>query len=125
MEDPRGRTRFLDYRICRWLMMPTRAYLKAVNLATRTVLRTTSRVVGTQVVQDAVAFFQAFEGMEEGFRQRADRVLHLLADPQTAFVLVTAPRRDAVQEGRFFTAKLGEAGIPVEALVVNRMHPRF
>jgi anion-transporting ArsA/GET3 family ATPase len=105
--------------------MPTRAYLKAVNVATRTLLRTISRVVGTEVVQDAVAFFQAFEGMEEGFRQRAERVLHLLADPATAFLLVTTPRRDALDEGRFFAAKLQEAGIPVEALVVNRMHPRF
>ena len=125
IDAPRRLTRFLDNRIFRWLMMPTRAYLKAVNMATRTLLRTISRVVGSEVVQDVVAFFQAFEGMEEGFRDRAERVLHLLADPATAFLLVTTPRRDALEEGRFFAAKLEEAGIPVEALVVNRMHPRF
>jgi anion-transporting ArsA/GET3 family ATPase len=39
--------------------------------------------------------------------------------------LVTTPRTDALEESRFFAAKLEEAGIPVEALVVNRMHPRF
>jgi anion-transporting ArsA/GET3 family ATPase len=77
------------------------------------------------VVSDAVTFFQAFEGMEEGFRQRAQGVLELLADPCTAFVLVTSPRRDAARETEFFAEKLGEAGIGVEALVVNRMHPRF
>ncbi|MBV8305080.1 MAG: ArsA family ATPase [Acidimicrobiia bacterium] len=125
IDAPRRLTRFLDNRIFRWLMMPTRAYLKAVNVATRTLLRTTSRVVGAEVVQDAVAFFQSFEGMEEGFRQRAERVLQLLSDPATAFLLVTTPRADALEEGRFFAAKLEEAGIPVEALVVNRMHPRF
>ena len=125
IDAPRRLTRFLDNRIFRWLMMPTRAYLKAVNVATRTLLRTISRVVGSEVVQDVVTFFQAFEGMEEGFRDRAERVLHLLADPATAFLLVTTPRRDALEEGRFFASKLEEAGIPVEALVVNRMHPRF
>jgi anion-transporting ArsA/GET3 family ATPase len=125
IDAPRRLTRFLDNRIFRWLMMPTRAYLKAVNMATRTLLRTISRVVGSEVVQDVVAFFQAFEGMEEGFRDRAERVLHLLADPATAFLLVTTPRRDALEEGRFFASKLEEAGIPVEALVVNRMHPSF
>src|SRR5438309_3489693 len=125
IDAPRRLTRFLDNRIFRLLIMPTRAYLRAVNVATRTLLRTISRVVGSEVVQDAVAFFQAFEGMEEGFRERADRVLHLLADPGTAFVLVATPRRDAVEEARFFAAKLDEAGIPVEALVVNRMHPSF
>jgi anion-transporting ArsA/GET3 family ATPase len=77
------------------------------------------------VVSDAVTFFQAFEGMEEGFRQRAARVLELLVDECTAFVLVAAPRRDAAREAEFFAEKLGEAGIDVEALVVNRMHPRF
>jgi anion-transporting ArsA/GET3 family ATPase len=107
------------------LMMPTRAYLKAAGVATRTLLRMISRVIGAEVVQDAVNFFQAFEGMEEGFRQRAEKVLQLLSDPATAFLLVTTPRRDALDEGRFFAAKLEEAGIPVEALVVNRMHPRF
>jgi len=107
------------------LMMPTRAYLKAAGVATRGLMRMISRVVGSEMVQDVVAFFQAFEGMEEGFRQRAERVLHLLSDPATAFLLVTTPRADALEEGRFFAAKLEEAGIPVEALVVNRMHPRF
>src|SRR6266480_4898333 len=125
IDAPRRLTRFLDNRLFRWFMMPTRVGLKAVNVATRALLRTISRVVGAEVVQDAVAFFQAFEGMEEGFRQRAERVLHLLSDPATAFLLVTTPRTDALEESRFFAAKLEEAGIPVEALVVNRMHPRF
>jgi anion-transporting ArsA/GET3 family ATPase len=63
--------------------------------------------------------------MEEGFRNRADQVLRLLSDPATAFVLVASPRRDTVDEATFFARKLREASIPVEALVVNRMHPRF
>ncbi|MBV8982741.1 MAG: ArsA family ATPase [Acidimicrobiia bacterium] len=125
IDAPRRLTHFLDNRLFRWMMMPTRAYLKAAGVATRTLLRVISRGVGSDVVQDAVAFFQAFEGMEDGFRQRAERVLHLLSDPATAFLLVTTPRADALEESRFFAAKLEEAGIPVEALVVNRMHPRF
>jgi anion-transporting ArsA/GET3 family ATPase len=125
LDAPRRLTHFLDHRVFRWLMMPTRAYLKAVNVAAQAFLRTVSRVVGAEVIRDAVAFFQAFEGMEDGFRQRARRVLDLLADPETAFVLVAAPRRDAVEEGIYFADRLAESGIPVEALVVNRLHPRF
>jgi anion-transporting ArsA/GET3 family ATPase len=52
-------------------------------------------------------------------------VLALLSQDETSFILVTAPRRDVVEEASFFAARLGEAGIPVRALVVNRMHPRF
>jgi anion-transporting ArsA/GET3 family ATPase len=125
LDAPRRLTRFLDNRLFRLLMMPTRAYLKAVNVATQTFLRAVSRVVGTEVVQDAVAFFQAFDGMEDGFRQRASRVRALLSDPTSAFVLVTSPRRDAVDEGMFFARKLAEFDIVIEGLVVNRMHPRF
>ena len=125
LDAPRRLTRFLDNRIFRLLMTPTRAYLRAVSVATQAFLRTISKVVGGEVVADAVAFFQAFEGMEEGFRNRAQHVLGLLSDPVTAFVLVASPRRDAVDEALFFAEKLRESGIGVEALVVNRLHPRF
>ncbi|HUS61875.1 MAG TPA: ArsA-related P-loop ATPase [Acidimicrobiales bacterium] len=125
LDAPRRLTRFLDNRIFRLLMMPTRAYLKAVSMATQALTRTISKVVGGEVVADAIAFFQAFEGMEEGFRNRAQHVLGLMSDPTTAFVLVTSPRRDAVEEATFFAQRLGASGISVEGLVVNRLHPRF
>ncbi|MDQ1373962.1 MAG: hypothetical protein QOJ09_1300, partial [Actinomycetota bacterium] len=125
IDAPRRLTRLLDNRVFRLLIMPTRAYVKAVSFATQAFLRTVSKVVGGQVVSDAVAFFQAFEGMEQGFRDRAQKVMALLADPGTAFVLVASPRRDAVEEALFFADKLLESGIGVDALVVNRLHPRF
>jgi anion-transporting ArsA/GET3 family ATPase len=125
IDAPRRLTRLLDNRIFRLLIMPTRAYVKAVSFATQAFLRTVSKVIGGQVVSDAVAFFQAFEGMEQGFRERAQHVMALLSDPGTAFVLVASPRRDAVDEALFFAEKLLESGIGVDALVVNRLHPRF
>ncbi|MEY2569612.1 MAG: hypothetical protein QOE35_4141 [Actinomycetota bacterium] len=125
IDAPRRLTRLLDNRIFRLLIMPTRAYVKAVSFATQAFLRTVSKVVGGQVVSDAVGFFQAFEGMEQGFRERAQHVQALLSDSGTAFVLVASPRRDAVDEALFFADKLLESGIGVDALVVNRLHPRF
>ncbi|HEX3620757.1 MAG TPA: ArsA family ATPase [Acidimicrobiales bacterium] len=125
VDAPRRLTRFLDNRLFRLLMLPARTGLRAVNVATHAFLRTVGKVVGSEVVSDAVTFFQAFEGMEDGFRQRAARVQELLAEPATAFVLVASPRRDATRETEFFAEKLNEAGIAVQALVVNRMHPRF
>jgi anion-transporting ArsA/GET3 family ATPase len=125
LDAPRRLTRFLDNRVFRLLMTPTRAYLRAVSVATQAFLRTVSKVVGGEVVADAVAFFQAFEGMEAGFRERAQHVLSLLSDPRTAFVLVASPRRDAVDEALYFAERLHESDIEVEALVVNRLYPRF
>ena len=125
LDAPRRLTAFLDNRIFRLLITPTRAYLRAVSVATQTFLKTISRVVGAEVVGDAMAFFTAFEGMEAGFRDRAQAVRDLLAAPGTAFVLVTSPRPDAVEEASYFATKLVEAGIGVDALVVNRLHPGF
>jgi anion-transporting ArsA/GET3 family ATPase len=125
LDAPMRLTRLLDNRVFRLLMMPTRAYLRVASVAVQTFLRTVSRVVGSEVIEDVVAFFRAFEGMEEGFRERAQVVGDLLTDPATAFVLVSSPRRDAMQEATFFAERLAEAGQSVQALIVNRVHPSF
>ena len=82
-------------------------------------------MAGAEIVEDAVAFFQAFEGMEDGFRTRAGAVRELLADPATAYVLVTSARPDAIAEATYFAERLAERDIVVAALVVNRMAPFF
>ena len=125
IDAPRRLSRFLDHRLFRMITSPGRGIVKAVNVAAQAFLRTVAKVVGAEVIDDAVAFFQAFEGMEEGFRRRADAVLELLSDDDTAFVLVASPRRDTIEEARYFAEKLGDAHIAVRALIVNRMHPRF
>ncbi len=78
-----------------------------------------------EVIEDAIAFFQAFQGMEEGFRNRAHHVDELLTATVTRFVLVASPRRDTLEEAVFFADALQGAGIEISALIVNRMHPRF
>jgi anion-transporting ArsA/GET3 family ATPase len=125
LDAPKRLIRLLDNRIFRLLMMPTRAYLRVASVAVQAFLRTVSRVVGTEVVEDVVAFFRAFEGMEEGFRERAKVVEVLLSDASTAFVLVTSPRRDAVDEARFFAERLTDHDQRVEVLIVNRVHAAF
>ncbi len=125
LDAPGRLSRFLEHRLFQMLLMPTRAYLRAVSVATQALLRTISKVAGAEIVHDAVAFFQAFEGMEEGFRQRAGRMRQLLGEPGTAFVLVTSPRPDSVEEAGWFADRLAESGLSVQGLVVNRVHPGF
>jgi len=125
LDAPGRLLRFLNNRMFRLLMVPTRAGLKALGMATQLLLRTISRVVGGAVVADAVAFFAAFEGMEQGFRDRATKVEQLLSDSGTAFVVVASPRRDAVTEAIYFADRLRESARRVDALVINRMFPYF
>jgi len=125
LDAPRRLTRFLENRLFRAMLAPTRMSLRVLSLATQALLRTISRVAGAEIVQDAVDFFQAFEGMEEGFDARANAVRALLSDPATAYLLITSPRPDAIEETTYFASKLAETGVTPAALVVNRVHPEF
>ena len=125
LDAPRRLTHFLENRVFQALMKPTRAGLKFMGVAAQALLRTITRVAGADIVHDAVAFFQAFEGMEEGFRRRAARVRELLVQADTAFILVASPRPDSVDEAVHFAGKLAESAMSVTALVVNRVQPRF
>jgi anion-transporting ArsA/GET3 family ATPase len=57
-----------------------------------------------------------------GFRHRADETYRILQDPQTAFLLVAAPERDAVREAAYFAERLVAERMPLAGLVLNRMH---
>jgi anion-transporting ArsA/GET3 family ATPase len=125
VDAPRLLTRLLDNRLYRLLVHPRRGVLRAATNAAHTVLRPLTRIVGAEVVDDAVAFFRAFEGMEGGFRSRADDVLTLLRAEQTAFIVVVVPRRDTVAETTAFVRQLAASAIAVRGAIVNRSTPSF
>jgi anion-transporting ArsA/GET3 family ATPase len=125
LDAPNRIARFLDHRLYRLVTAPTRGIVKAVNVAAQPFLRGAAKVVGGEVIADAIAFFTAFEGMEEGFKHRARMVDQLLADDSTAFVLVASPRRDTVDEASYFARQLAKMDLAVEAVVVNRLYPLF
>jgi anion-transporting ArsA/GET3 family ATPase len=125
LEAPGVLARFLDHRLFRLLMLPARRGMRVVNAATQPLLRAIGRVVGSDVLADTVAFFQAFAGMEGGFRQRADEVTALLRSAATRYVVVASPRRETVTEAVWFAGQLREQGIDTVVGVVNRIHPAF
>jgi anion-transporting ArsA/GET3 family ATPase len=81
------------------------------------------RATGLDLLEDLSTFFSSFAGMTEGFRERAEHVNALLADSRSAFVLVTSPRADAVEEAGWFHHRLLDAGLPFAGVVANRVHP--
>ena len=125
LDAPRRLNSFLSNRIFRALLTPTRAYLRALSFATQALLSTIGKVAGAELVSDAVTFFQAFSGMEAGFAERANEIHERLRSDGTAFVLITSPRDDAIEEARFFAARLEETGMKASGAIVNRIHPRF
>jgi len=80
------------------------------------------RITGVDVMEDISEFFGAFGDMAQGFRDRARRVNALLEAPETAFLLVTSPAPDAVDEALYFRQRLAERDMPFAGVVVNRMN---
>jgi anion-transporting ArsA/GET3 family ATPase len=80
-------------------------------------------VVGLELLRDMSEFFQAFEPLFEGFRQRAAEVEALLRSPRTRFLLVAGPGEERVADTLFFARRLREAGYHLAAVAVNRVHP--
>ncbi|MFZ9627936.1 MAG: ArsA family ATPase [Ilumatobacteraceae bacterium] len=125
LDAPGTLSRFLDHPVFRLMMLPARRGLKVLNIASQPLLRAVGKVVGGEVLADAVAFFQAFAGMETGFRTRADEVHRLVHSDGTRFVLVASPREDTIDEARYFAGRLAASGLAVSAVVVNRCTPLF
>lgn len=123
LEAPKLLTRLLDNPIYRMVTASNRGIIGVANRAAQTVLRQLARVVGATVVDEAVAFFQSFQGMEDGFKERAQTTLTLLGDDRTSFVLVASPRSDTLDEARYFLDRIRAADLDAAGVVVNRMLP--
>lgn len=82
-------------------------------------------VVGLDLLRHMAEFFQAFGPLFEGFRERAAAVEQLLRSPRTRFLLVSGPGEERIPDTLFFARRLEEAGYPLAAIVVNRLHPEL
>ena len=106
-------------------MTPTRVGLRALEVGAQLMMRTIAKIAGGQVVAEVIQFFTQFEGMEEGFRSRADHADALLRSDLTSYVLVCSPRRDTVEEALYLVSELAQSGAEVTEVVVNRCYPRY
>jgi anion-transporting ArsA/GET3 family ATPase len=127
LEAPDRLLTFLDTSVLRHFLKPYfiagRLTLKVATKTGALVLRLANRALGLDFLKDLSEFFLAFEGMYDGFKERAASVGALLRSPASAFVLVASPAPNAIEEALFFRRRLAEQGMPFVAFVVNRVHP--
>ncbi|OJF13644.1 ArsA family ATPase [Couchioplanes caeruleus] len=125
LDAPARLSRFLDGRMLRMLMAPARGGRSMFSLVTASFglfSRAVQKILGAQLLTDLSGFVAALDSMFGGFRQRADETYRILQDPQTAFLLVAAPERDAVREAAYFAERLVAERMPLAGLVLNRTH---
>jgi len=112
---------FMTSRL-RWVISPPGVF-KPAAAAIAMFLRQAAKVVGQTVIDDSVAFLQAFDGMEEDFGARAGDVAKLLKSPETGFVLVTSARPEPAREASRLGAALRETKHTVDGVIFNRLTP--
>ncbi len=127
LEAPDRLMGFLDTSVLRWVLKP---YFVAGRLTLKVATRTgalalglADRFLGLQFLQDLSEFFLAFEGMYDGFKERAARVHALLRSEACGFVVVASPSRLALEQAVYFHRRLEESGLPFVGFVANRVHP--
>ena len=119
LDAPDRLTRFLDNRMYRTLIRPSTGIARLASAPARAFTRRVAKVVGNQLLDDAVGFFEAFAGMEAGFVARARAVSALLREDGTAFAVVATPRRDAVETAIDIGDELIARGLRLTATVAN------
>ena len=63
------------------------------------------------------------EQLFDGINERGRRVRELLSGPSSAFVLVAGPDEQILGESEAFAERMAEMGMPLEGVVMNRLHP--
>jgi anion-transporting ArsA/GET3 family ATPase len=125
LEAPQRLLDFLDSRLVQLLLHPAfaagRFGFRLFQRSAHRVLRLLERVSGFAFLEEISEFLLAFEGMSEGFRERARRVRALLLGAQSAFVLAAGPSAEGVQHAALLLSRLEAAGVPLAGVIVNRV----
>lgn len=127
LDAPKRMTSFLEGRLLTLLLKPGmvagRGIGRLVGAGATTFMKVAGKVTGMELLEDLASFFRNFEGMYEGFKERAEQVLVLLQHPRSRFVVVTSPEPPPLREARFFLERLEQEGLHAAGVVVNRIHP--
>ncbi len=127
LDAPKRLGSFLDGRLMRLLSAPARGAGKfgarLVSVGFNTVTGALTKIIGAQVLKDVRTFVSSFDALFGGFRERAEATYAQLQAPDTRFIVVAAPERDALREAAYFVERLAAERMPFAGLVLNRVQP--
>jgi anion-transporting ArsA/GET3 family ATPase len=127
LEAPDRMLDFLGNDAARTLLAPAisagKIGLRVFHLGGSYVAKTLSRFVGAEMLADLAEFLAGFQGMYEGFKERAAAVRRLLAQPDVGFVIVASASPRSVDEALYFHERLHAESMPIAGVVANRVTP--
>jgi anion-transporting ArsA/GET3 family ATPase len=127
LEAPDRILDFLGNDTARALLGPAlgagRLGLRLAQVGGGYIAKTLARFTGAEVLSDLGDFLQGFQGMYDGFKERAASVRALLSRPEVGFVLVSSPAAASVDEALAFHERLHAESMPIAGVVANRVTP--
>jgi anion-transporting ArsA/GET3 family ATPase len=129
LEAPRRIDDFLDRRVVRWFVRPYVSAgwsaLRAVNRTASFLLRRIEQATGVSALSQISDFFTSMSGLFDNFHTRVERAHEVLRGADTAFVLVSGPEEQVLDDAEYLTSKMAELRMPLKGVVVNRVHHEF
>jgi len=126
LKTPRLVMAAMDQRLVKWIVKP---YLNMtqksgggwLQFGAEKVFTALSGIFGLDALKDLSEFVYIMEGLVEGFHERAEAIGSLIADVQTGFIVVSAARRQSIDEALYFYRELEGMDADVIAIILNRL----
>lgn len=129
LDAPQRITRFMEGRALRLLLRPGAAAgglgWKIMHAGSGTVLSLLERLTGAQLLRDVGEFLAGFDGMYQGFAERATSVREMLLSDASGFVVIAAAEPDSLEQAVALSRRLADDGFPMAGVILNRVHPLF
>ena len=126
LDAPQRITRFIEGRALRLLLRPGAVAgglgWKILHAGSGTVLSLLERLTGAQLLRDVSDFLAGFDGMYQGFAERAGAVRALLLSDASGFVVVAAAEPDSLGQAVALSRRLTADGFPLAGVILNRVH---
>ncbi len=116
-----------DESIFRWVIKPYlmagKVGVQVLSFGSAYIFKTLTRFVGGDMLEDLSEYLLLFQGMYEGFRERARSVQTLLHDPDSRFLVVATAQPSSLQDAALFHRELQRMELPFGGFLINRMLP--
>lgn len=126
LEAPQRLEDFFDRSTMAWLVRPTMSAgwsaWKSASRGARFVFERIEEATGLQALTQIADFFVAIEHLIDGITARSRAVQSLLRGPGTAFVLVSGPDEQVLEDADELAARMRGLGMRLGGVVMNRVH---
>ena len=127
LDAPSRLATFLEEGVVKWFVRDKGKGLRAKLMqgSGAAALKLFEVVVGKELAQETMQFFEAFAGMREGFHARAGAIQATLRAKHTSFVLVSSADATHLVDAEALARGIKERGVGIEVAVFNRSYERL